>query len=141
MFDTLYDVFYLISRPDNITESAWINPTVREIQHRLLTRSGLSRTERQIRRLVAELEQRGLIRKEDRSGQPQPRSLQERAARYEIVPPDTLPDNRVRLLLFSKMNVEREKRRRKREEKEAFWRAKGRAYLETMSREEKEPGE
>ncbi|GAI65823.1 unnamed protein product, partial [marine sediment metagenome] len=98
MFDTLRYVFELITPPSNALESAWIKPSVKDIQYRLLKRSGLSRTRRQIRRLLQELEQHGLIRKEDRAGQPQPRSPQERAARYEIVPPDTLPDRRIHLL-------------------------------------------
>ena len=141
MFDTLHDVFYLISRPSNVPESEWINPTVRDIQHRLLQRSWLSRTTRQIRRLVGELEQHGLIRKEDRSGQVQPRSPQERAARYEIVPPARLPDNRILILLADKTMAECEKRRRKREEYYARYRALGRAHLETIDKEQKEAGE
>ncbi|GAI66863.1 unnamed protein product [marine sediment metagenome] len=141
MIYTIHAVFALITRPDNIPESAWINPTVSEIQHRLLEHFGITRTRRQTRRLVRELEQHGLIRKEDRAGQPQPRSPQERAARYEIVPPDTLPDRRIHLLTSDKTSAEQERRRRKREEKEAFWRAKGRAYLDTVIREQKEAGE
>ncbi|MBA7536109.1 hypothetical protein ES705_28371 [subsurface metagenome] len=140
MVYTIHAVFTLITRPDNIPESEWINPSVSEIHHRLLERSGITRTRRQTRRLVRELEQHGLIRKEDRSGKPRPRSPQERAARYEIVHPDTLPDRRIHLLTSDKANTEQEKRRRKREETTAFWRAKGRAYLETISRERKEAG-
>ena len=141
MFDTLHAVFYLITRPGNVPESAWINPTVRDIQHRLLERSALSRTTRQIRRLVGELEQHGLIKKEDRSGQAQPRSPQERAARYEIVPPARLPDNRILILLADKTMAEREKRQRKRDEVTAFQLALGRAVLERIDKEQKEAGE
>jgi len=141
MVYTIHAVFALITRPDNIPESAWINPTVSEIQHRLLERSGITRTRRQTRRLVRELEQHGLIRKEDRAGQPQPRSPQERAARYEIVQPDTLPDRRIHLLTSDKATAEQKRRRRKRKETEAFQIAIGRAYVETIIREKKEAGE
>jgi len=141
MFQTLQDVFDLITRPGNVPQSAWINPTVRDIQHRLLERFGVRRTRRQIRRLLRELEQEGIIRRETRSGQQQPRSPQERAPRYEIVQPDTLPDRRLHLLLANKRLTNQERRRWRREKDQASLIAIGRAYLQTISREEKEAGE
>ncbi|MBA7642394.1 hypothetical protein ES703_50087 [subsurface metagenome] len=141
MSRTAHVVYALIERPPNVPQSAWISPTVRDIQRRLLERAGLTLTSRHITRLLQELEQFGLIKKEDRSGQPRPRSPQERAARYEIANPDRLTEGEISLLLSRKMTASHEERRRKRKEVNALLIAKGKALTDTLIKEHKQAGE
>ncbi|MBA7642762.1 hypothetical protein ES703_50471 [subsurface metagenome] len=141
MYTTRQDVFTLIIRPSNVPESEWTNPTATDLQHGLQERKGLSRTKRQIRRVLQDLEQLGLIRKENPFTPPHPLTPQERPARYEIVHPDRLHESRLRILATDKMKAEQERRRRKRKETEASHIAIGRAILGTISREHKEAGE
>ncbi|MBA7641636.1 hypothetical protein ES703_49321 [subsurface metagenome] len=140
MLSTKQAVFTLIIRPANVPQSGWVNPTATDIQHGLLERSGISRTSRQIRRLLRELEQLGLIRKEDPFTPPHPLGPKERAARYKIVHPDRILESRLRIQDSDKLLAEQERRRRKRKEASDLLHVKIKADFERMDREQKEAG-
>ena len=140
MLSTKQAVFTLIIRPANVPQSGWVNPTATDIQHGLLERSGISRTSRQIRRLLRELEQLGLIRKEDPFTPPHPVSPQERASRYEIVRPDRILESRLKIQATDKLLAEQERRRRKRKEIQELLRLQIQADTEKIDREQKEAG-
>ena len=131
----------MIIRPSDVPENQWVNPSATDIQHGLLERAGISRTRRQIRRLLLELEQLGLIRKEDPFTPPHPLSPKERAARYKVVHPDRILESRLHIQATDKLIAEQERRRRKRKEANDLLHARVKADFERMDREQKEAGE
>jgi len=119
MFSTRQRVLILITYPINRAGLPWLNPTVKDIDHSLREQFGIIRTRRHIRRLLQELDQEGIIRREIRSWQPPRFTSQEQATRYEIVDFDRAFQNQLSLLGFAKVILARERRRRKRKEARA----------------------
>jgi len=119
MFNTKQRVLILIAQPLKLIATNMENPTVRDIQRGLREHFGIIRTRRHIRRLLRQLDQEGIIRREARSWQHRPRYTQEQATRYEIVDFDRAFQNDLSLIRQSKVILARERRRRKRKEARA----------------------
>ncbi|MBA7617458.1 hypothetical protein ES703_24773 [subsurface metagenome] len=116
MFSTKHLVLILITQPLNLYLRTWTNPTVRDISRGLREHFRIIRTRRHIRRLLRELEQEGIIRRENRSWHTGRFGSQEQATSYEILDFYKAFQNHLSLTRQSKVIVARERRRRKRKE-------------------------
>ncbi|MBA7641253.1 hypothetical protein ES703_48929 [subsurface metagenome] len=119
MFSTKQIVLILITEPFTLLRTSRENSTVRDIDRGLREHFGIIRTRRHIRRLIQELDQEGIIRRQIRSCQPRPFGSQDQATRYEIVDFYRAFQNDLSLLDQAKLILARERRRRKRKEARA----------------------
>ena len=121
MFSTKHLVLILITQPLNLYLRTWTNPTVRDIQRGLREHFRIILTRRHIRRLLQELEQEGIITRENRSRHTGRFGSQEQATRYIIVDFNRAFERELSLTRYAKVIVARERRRRKRKELRACY--------------------
>ena len=85
MFSTKQLILILITQPLQWQGKIWTNPTVRDIERGLRKHFQITRTRRHIRRLLRELENEGIIRRQIRSSALHPLGTQHQASTYTIV--------------------------------------------------------